>query len=192
MEHGELNDEECFDKFIGGDESGFEALVRRYEAPLTNFLVRLTGNRASAEDAFQDAFLRVYEKRHLFKPGLPFKPWLYRIAVNAARDRFRVSRHESGALPEGEDVLDTSSPSPLREISRREIADRVAVALEQLPAVQKQVFLLREYDDLSYTDISEVLQRPVNTVKSDMRRGLEHLRQLLGSLEVLAVEGMPS
>lgn len=183
MSQSETSDEALFEDFRKGSESAFESLVQRYERPLVYFLTRTTNNHALSEDVFQETFIKVFEKRELYDSGRPFKAWLYRIAINTAYDRLR-QRHRSAAfsLDENFDLEDTSAVEPSLQLSRRELAESIDAAVAQLPESQRQVFVMREYEDLSYAEISEILDRPVNTLKSDMRRGLQKLQTLLDSL----------
>lgn len=175
------SDEELFGAFVNGDNSAFENLVKRYEKKLYGFLVRYTGDANLAEDIFQETFVKVFEKRHLYCPDKPFQPWLYCIATNTAKDKFRERKHSS-SLAERE--ADTNSPEC--EVNRKEIGEMISRAISRLPEVQRQVFILREYENLSYADISTIVRRPINTVKSDMRRALNTLRGLLESLASVA------
>lgn len=176
-----LDDEQLFTTFLDGDESCFAELVERHTGSLFGFLYRYTGNQQLAEDVFQDSFIRIYCKREFFQRGRSFKPWLYRIAINIARDRFRENRRRAD-LQEKLAVPEKTTPSPATAATSRETGDLIQAALDRLPQMQRQVFVLRQYEHLSYRDISNVLERPLNTVKSDMRRALQGLRELLATL----------
>lgn len=180
------SDEELFASFVNGNENAFETLVKRYHPMLYGYLVRYTGDPGLAEDIFQESFIKVFDKKHLYCPDRPFKPWLFSIAVNTAKDKFRERRHHAGFLDS--EVADTAL-SPQREASCRELGEMISRAVARLPEIQRQVFILREYEELNYADISTIVERPVNTVKSDMRRALQALRGLLNSLATFAMEG---
>lgn len=181
MEEPERSDEQLFANFLDGDGEGFHDLVRRYEGPLFAYLFRFTGDAGVAEDVFQDAFLKVHRNRGGYDRGMAFKPWLYSIAINTARDWYRHHRHEPRLLSGDIDVPD-GRPSPDKVLQDAETGERIAAAVARLPEIQRQVFLLRQYEDLPYDVIASMLERPVNTVKSDMHRALQRLRGLLDSL----------
>jgi RNA polymerase sigma-70 factor (ECF subfamily) len=177
----QLTDEELFASFLAGNEGMFEALVKRYQKPLYGYLVRYLGNANLAEEVSQETFVKVFEKRHLYQQDRPFKPWLYQIAMNAATDKFRERKHSPVAMDDKAEAI-ANSDSPAIALERREVAQMIAQAVAELPDHQRQVFILREYQYLSYAEISAVVQRPLNTVKSDMHRALQSLRTMLDTL----------
>lgn len=166
----------------------FETLVKRYQKPLFGYLMRYLGNANLAEEVCQETFVKVFEKRHLYQQDKPFKPWLYQIAVNTATDKFREKRIAPATLEDKAEPM-AKVDSPASDLERQEIAQMIEQAVAQLPDHQRQVFILREYQELSYADISNIVQRPLNTVKSDMHRALQALRVMLDALAAMAMEG---
>lgn len=183
-----MTDEELFAAFIDGNDAMFEALLKRYQKPLYAYLVRYTGNSSLAEEIFQETFVKVFEKRHLYQRGRPFKPWLYQIATNTATDKFRERKTQSLSLLEHDEPA-APPCSPSENMERKELAQRIAEAVSQLPQAHREVFILREYEKLSYAEIATMVGRPLNTVKSDMHRALQSLRKLLDALADIALEG---
>jgi RNA polymerase sigma-70 factor (ECF subfamily) len=167
----------------------FEMLLKRYQKPLYGYLIRYTGNPTSAEEIFQETFVKVFEKRHLYQQGRPFKPWLYQIAINTAHDKFRERKFHPLQLEEKDEPMAKVADAPPQHLHRQEVSQMIAEAVAQLPSTQRQVFILREYENLSYAEISDLVQRPLNTVKSDMHRALQTLRSLLDTLADAAMEG---
>jgi RNA polymerase sigma-70 factor (ECF subfamily) len=172
-------DETLIARVKAGDQLAFSMLVHRYEAPLFNYLRRLLRNAADAEDVFQETFLRVYQHVHRFRADAVFRPWLYQIATNAARDRLRkrVRRSEvsldgtpglAGSIPDG-------SPSTDAGAREAETVARLEAALAGLPLKQRAVFLMARYEGMPYADIAEALQVPVGTVKSRMNAAVQFL-----------------
>jgi len=180
-------DEDLFRRFIEGDKAMFEPLVRRYEDPLFAFLYRMTGNAADAEDAFQETFLRAFHRRESFAGRGKLKSWLYAIAVNVVRSRFRASARAPRTIglgsAEGDTPREPTAPDapPNGKLESAEDAERIGGAVARLPADQREVLLLRIYQDLSFPEIAAALDRPVGTVKSQMRYALKRLR---GALQV--------
>lgn len=183
---GPRSDEELFEEFAKGDDSAFEILVERYYSPLFGYLVRYTRSYHLAEEVLQDCFIKVYEKKHLFQQGRNFRPWLYQIAVNTAKDRFREKKMVN-LDPEGVELSSTglAGHDPSFSAECKEVGNMIEAAVHELPEMQKQVFVMREYDKMSYVDIAETLKRPLNTVKSDMRRAVQRLQKALDSLSGL-------
>lgn len=165
-----------------GDAQAFAVLVTRYHGRVLALARRMLGPGAAeeAEDAAQDAFLAVYEKRATFRPGEPFRPWLYRIVVNRCLDklRARARRPRMHAL---DDVAEPSSDSenPLQSVLHDEWEARLQEAVQDLEPRYRAVFLLRHLDDLSYEDIARATDLPLGTVKTHLFRAREKLRLAL-------------
>ncbi len=161
-----------------GEDRAFAMLVHRYEAPLFNYLRRMLGNAADAEEIFQETFMRVHINQHRFRATAPFKPWLYRIATNAARDRLRYRRRRPAvALEEialGETIA-APSAGPADHAAAKETAARLEAAVAKLPLKQRAVFLMARYDEMPYADIARTLRVPVGTVKSRMNKAVKFL-----------------
>jgi RNA polymerase sigma-70 factor (ECF subfamily) len=174
-----------------GDAGAFERLVRRYESPLFNYTCRLLGNRADAQDVFQETFLRVFKHRARYRAGAPVRPWFYRIATNLCRDRLRYRRrHGATSLDvpaqgdlEGRPLADTLAnghPKPDAEARGKELEQRLAQAIGRLPLKQRSVFLLARYHGMAYGEIARSLRIPTGTVKSRMNKAVSFL---LGELK---------
>lgn len=172
------------------DTSAFAAIMKRYEAPLFNYLRRMSGNAADAEELVQEAFLRVYQHRERFEPSLPFKPWLYRIATNLCSDRLRyLARRPAVSLDapiagreEAATVgtrVSNGSAGPAERAREQELRERLAEAVSLLPEKQRSVFLMARYEGMSYDAIGQTLEIPVGTVKSRMNTAVSFLTEQL-------------
>ena len=174
--HAPEPDELLMERFLGGDASAFEALFVRHAARVHAYLRRMVGPTA-AEDLTQVTFLSVVRSRDRFVRGARFRPWLYAIASNAARDQLRRARFEqptdTGELPEtaAEDVL----PDPALEKA-------VQGALAQLPVQQREAILLHRFQGFSFGEIAEALGLTESAVKVRAHRGYVRLRTLLAHL----------
>jgi RNA polymerase sigma factor (sigma-70 family) len=174
--HAPEPDEMLMERFLGGDSAAFDALFARHAARLRGYLRRMVGP-AAADDVTQTTFLSVVRSRGRFQAGARFRPWLYAIASNAARDHVRRARFEqptdSGDLPEQvtEDVL----PDPALEAA-------VQRALAQLPLAQREAILLHRFQGFSFAEIAETLGLTESAVKVRAHRGYVQLRQLLAHL----------
>lgn len=172
-EQGMDSDETLFAAYGRGEGDKLGALVRRYEAPLFRFLHRRAGNAAQAEDLFQETWMNVIKGRASFREGRAFKPWLYAIALNLVRGSRRIRPVAAPILPEAAPL---SPDTPTRTLARRETAAAVRLLIDALPEAQREVFLLSEYDGLTYAEIGELLARPLGTVKSQMHYALRQIR----------------
>jgi len=164
-------------------------LVARYERSLYRFLLRMTRDAALAEDLFQETFLRVYRYRSSFNGRSPFKPYLFRVALNVLRDA-RSRQRPVGSLDapapnsqhDGSSLLDRlphARVSPGEECEMDERKARIRGAIETLPADEQEVVFLRVYEGLSFKQIAEATDVPVPTAKSRLRYALRRLRPVL-------------
>jgi len=173
----------------GGDAVAFAVLVTRYRGRLVALARRMLaegqGEAEEAEDVAQEAFVAAYDKRASFRRGEPFRPWLYRIAVNRCLDRLRA-RGRRPAMSDFDSLPEPVSPGaePLETLLADERDARLQEAVAGLPPKLRAVFLLRHLDDLSYDEIAVATGLPMGTVKTHLFRARAHLRQALtGYLE---------
>jgi RNA polymerase sigma-70 factor (ECF subfamily) len=176
----EPSDEALLRAWQAGDAIGFEALFRRWQAPLRRHLARMLDDEAAADDLVVETFLRLRRHRDRWRPGTPLRPWLFTIARNLARNRLRAERLW-GWLPLTAARAEHASPAPHgREDD--EIRRRVAAAFAALPAAQREACSLRLLADLPLEEIARVMHVPVGTVKSRLFHGLRRLRAQLADL----------
>lgn len=169
-------DEQLARRVQRGDTSDLAVLVQRHHGPLLGFLYRLTGgDRSLAEDLTQEAFLRVLRSIRQYQSARPFKPWLYAIAVNVARDHFKRADTRYAVALTDEEFTALADPIELDE-SITDDGQRVAAAIHALPVHQRETLILRYYQDLSLAEIAETLAIPIGTVKSRLSLGLRQLR----------------
>lgn len=198
-EHEELADEELVRRFNGGDSSAFEELLLRYQRPLFNFILRSVREHDRAEELLQDVFLKVLQRSNEFQGSSKFSTWLYTIARNLCIDTSRkmvFRRHRSLDAPlradeESATLLDRvagSTPGADRQAIGHDLQARIASAIEELPDEQREVFLMRELQNMAFKEIADVVGVPENTVKSRMRYALERLQRALAEYEDYARE----
>ncbi len=175
-------DEQALLLFLEGDQAMFSELVRRYERPLYAFLVRLTGDREGAADLFQETFVHMWRSARTFRRESRFKTWLYAIAANAWRSSLR-RRHDEVSLNEGDPLpAPDAAPGAAGALESEEIGARIGRAVGTLPPEQREVFVLRIYEKMDYAAIAATLNRPLGTVKSQMRLAVFRLRNSLRDL----------
>lgn len=174
-----VKDEHLVERYRDGHHEAFEELVQRYRQELFHFLMRFTGNRAAAEDVFQDTFLQVHVSIDTFRTEKRFKPWLFTIAANKARDHLRRSKRRAAARlsapvqggtgdqdREFLDLVEAELPGPDDEAARRETQQRVKAVVAMLPDHLRDILLLAYFNQLAYKDIAAMLEIPLGTVKS--------------------------
>lgn len=181
----ERTDEELLEAYRTGEPPAFETLVRRHHDDLVRFLTRLCGNRALAEDAFQEAFLQVHLSAESFDATRRFKPWLFTIAANKGRDALRRSARRKaldlsapigGSAAGGDgngdgartfvDLMEIDVPSPDAAMDAQERSQLVQQAIDQMPWSLREILLLAYFQKMSYNQIAESLRIPLGTVKS--------------------------
>ncbi|MDN4016631.1 RNA polymerase sigma factor RpoE [Zwartia panacis] len=176
-----------------GDKQAFDLLVLKYQRKIMRLLSRMIRDPGEIEDVAQEAFIKAYRALPQFRGESAFYTWLYRIAINTARNWLaqnnrRPSTPSAQENEEGEtfDATDnlTDSSNPESEMASRQIADTVNKAINDLPEELRNAIVMREIDGMSYEDIAESMSCPIGTVRSRIFRAREaiatRLRPLLG------------
>jgi RNA polymerase sigma-70 factor (ECF subfamily) len=160
-------------------------LVRTFESlrdELVSTLLFVVGNREDALDAAQDAFVKCWRSRDDLAGVINLRAWVFKVAMNTARDLKRSAWRRKARPLAGEDaVYADAGPAPDQQADHREDLERLRVALTGLRDEEKEVFLLRQNGGLTYEQIAEMHDRPVGTVKTQMRTALIKLRQVLAA-----------
>ncbi|MEQ8849331.1 sigma-70 family RNA polymerase sigma factor [Botrimarina sp.] len=187
---GEATDDRLIDRTLSGDTSAYGELVGRYQDRLRASLTRMTGSAEEAEDVAQEAFVQAYLKLSSFQRSARFYTWIYRIAFNQAVSKSRKKRpkvslsvvQEAGGV---EPVAEGDSPTHGAHLDER--ARLLHAAIEELAEDHRQVLVLREFEDMDYQQIAEVIDAPIGTVRSRLFRARAQLRERLEG--VLGEEG---
>jgi RNA polymerase sigma-70 factor (ECF subfamily) len=172
-----------------GDELAYETLIQQYEQPVYSLVSRLVDDSADASDVVQEVFLKVFRKVASFRGESSLKTWIYRIAVNEARNQRRwFSRHKRqevcldptpGETQGYSEWLEDAGPSPFDMTLDHETAELIENALKDVSQPFRAALVLREVEGLSYEEVSEILEISLGTVKSRILRGREALRKSL-------------
>lgn len=179
-----------------GDATAFDELVRRHKDRVYNVLFRFLGNREDALDVCQEVFVRAYRGIHAFEGKAQVFTWLYSIAANMARNRLRdlgrKGRDQGRSLeamreaaPGATDEATATRRTPRSEAVGHEMEEVLQRCLDELPENCRMAFVLRTFEDLSYTEIAEVMGCPPGTVKSRLNQARTLLRDRLRHLAVL-------
>ncbi len=174
------SDEELVEACQAGESSAFDLLVDRWEDKIRGACWRVLGSEEEARDVAQEAFLKAYRGLSGFKKEARFSSWLYQIAINLCRDRLRRRRLRTTVsleeLERSGPVLVERGPGAHEALVRRDLAVAVRRAIAELSPEQQEVLILKEYQELTFPQIAEVLCVPVSTVKTRLYRGLVQLR----------------
>jgi RNA polymerase sigma-70 factor, ECF subfamily len=190
-------DEALMIMYQKGEVRAFEVLLQRHRKPVFNFILRFVGARDVAEDLLQDTFMRVIKSAASYERKAKFTTWLYTIARNLCVDQSRRKKHrkhasldqpmtrndDSGTLL---DVLPGDEMMSDRKVVNRQLHQSLHRAIASLPDDQREVFLMREFLNMPFKDIGEVVGVSENTIKSRMRYALEKLRMELEEYEDMA------
>lgn len=166
----------------GGDPDVLDGLIEKYQHRLFRYLLSVTGNRAAAEDIFQETWLHVLERGHQYRAQWKFEVWLFSIArhlvIDLARrkkgqslDELMDPEHGPGFEPSG------AGPTALDQVLAGEQSERIASELIGIPAVYREVLMLRFQEELGLEEMAAIIKVPLSTVKSRLYRGLDALRQ---------------
>jgi RNA polymerase sigma-70 factor (ECF subfamily) len=171
-------DEQLIAAYQAGDRNSFTQLVARYERELYHFLVRFLSDKAAAEDIFQETFLQIHQSAHDFDTQRRFRPWLFTIAANKARDLIRSNARRptnplqasiNGSDEESGEFLDlmrSSDESPDAPLEKRELRQKVQLTVTGMPENLREILLLSYFHQFPYKQISDILDIPLGTVKS--------------------------
>lgn len=167
------------------DPDLLDRLIEQYQYRLFRYLVYVTGDKARAEDFFQETWIRVLERGHQYDGKSKFEAWLFAIARHLVIDWQRSKKAQSlDALTDPEQdkplqVADEAGPSPLHQVLAQESEENVQSSLQRIPAIYREVLVLRFQEELQIEEMAGVLSIPVSTVKSRLYRGLDALRGAL-------------
>lgn len=183
----EYDDEDLMELFQAGKEQAFNELVRRYEVRLHNFLFRYTQDHQDCEDLVQETFLRVHKSKHSYERIAKFSTWMYTIALNLAKSlykkkqrMYKVSIHKDDSDPDDRELL-LEDERILQDDALHEklCMEQLEKALMQLPEEFREVVMLRDLQQLSYEEVTEITGVPMGTVKSRINRGRAQIQMLL-------------
>ncbi len=179
-------DEQLLADYRAGDKTRFAILVMRYQRELYHFLVRFLGDRAAAEDVFQETFLQVHQSADQFDLQRRFRPWLFTIAANKARDLIRSQARRptnplQASISPGDDdsgefidLMQAASSMPGEPMERQELAQQVQKTVMGMPEHLREILLLSYFHQFPYKQIGDILDIPLGTVKSRLHAAVAH------------------
>ncbi len=183
-------DQELVERVKQGDKTAFDLLVIKYQQRIINLVSRFVRNQSDAQDVTQEAFIKAYRAMPKFRGESAFYTWMYRIAVNTAKNHLAVQSRRPVAAErditeieqiEGDNALkDYATPEHM--LLRDEIQETIVKAIENLPNDLKMAITLREVEGLSYEDIASAMDCPIGTVRSRIFRAREAIDNQLAPL----------
>lgn len=186
----QLTDQQLVDKVQQGDKKAFNLLVLKYQNRVSSLVARYVKNSGDVADVTQEAFIKAYRALPNFRGESAFYTWLYRIAVNSAKN-YLVSQSrkppasdvdaQEAEFYEGADALHENS-SPERSLLTKEIEKYLYQAIDKLPDELRMAITLREMEGMSYEDIASVMECPVGTVRSRIFRAREAIDEVIAPL----------
>jgi RNA polymerase sigma-70 factor (ECF subfamily) len=178
-----LDDSQLIAQYINGDKKSLEVLIKKYLNPIYGFVYKNVGDKPAAEDITQEVFIKVWKNIKKFDQKREFKPWIFQIAKNTSIDYLRkkktipFSRFEN---EKGQNVLlENIAPESQNIVELLNNKRVVQLALETLSAEDKNIINLRHTDGMSFKEISETLEKSINTVKSRYRRIIANLKKVV-------------
>ena len=181
-----LADEELVRKAQADDDRAFGELVSRYETKVFSLALKMVRNPEDAEDVLQDTFLRAYRGIKSFKGNSTFSTWIYRITANSALMRLRKKQLPTVSIEDADEretpvnIADWS-PGPVEQLLSQELQRVMNEAIEALPAEFRQVFVLRDIEEMSNVEVAEILDLSVAAVKSRLHRARLKVRNRLAT-----------
>ena len=170
-------DQVFFDLWLKGDEKGFSVLYNKYKNRVFGFLFKMTGERDVAEDLLQETFLAAYRNVFQFDRSRSFLSWLFGIAHKRTIDYFRHARVEIDHRQDAVESVGSRIDAPDDRLSNENMRQIINSAVGKLDPFQREVFMLRELGGVSFKEIAEIMNCPINTALGRMRLALKNIRK---------------
>jgi len=180
------DDAQLVARSVKQDHEAFGQLIDRHASAIVNLAYRMVGNRAEAEDLAQEAFLAAFKALATFRADSKFSTWLYRIAANKCKDWLRAKRPGMGQqdvdIDEVLDIHVAEEQTPERLLSQQQVALELEQAIQRLPPLYREAFVLKHVEGLSYEQMEEILGVNGDTLKMRVYKGRLQLSRELASL----------
>ncbi|MFK8138638.1 MAG: RNA polymerase sigma factor [Bdellovibrionales bacterium] len=176
-------DIELVQKVKDGDQLAYSELVTRHQQALYRVIFRYVKDQDSTEDVVQEAFVKAYQKIHQFESRSSFKSWLFRIAINTAKNKLRANKKEHLKI---EDVQISRNAEAESALLKEAVKVKIKEEIEKLPMKQKTALTLRVFEDMSFKEIAGIMECPYDTAKANYRHALMKLKASLSGDELLS------
>ena len=185
--HGAADEAKLVARCLNQDQDAFGQLVERYATVIVNLAYRMVGDRTEAEDLAQETFVAAFKALPTFRAESKFSTWLYRIAANKCKDWLRVKRPGQGVQDvDVEEVFDdrvVEERTPERLLSQQQVAARLDQAIQRLPPLYREAFVLKHVEGLSYEEMQEIVGVNADTLKMRVYKGRVQLSRDLAELK---------
>lgn len=185
----QFTDKEIVEKYLEGDVNSFELLIKKYEKGIYNYCLRFTRDAKDAEDIAQQTFIKLFENIEKISLDGELKGWLYTVATNLCRSLHKKVKNINFTSLEGDEMEDQGSSENYfedenvnieKEVSAKELKEKVKTALAKLAPKYSSVLSLYYIEEFSYEEISEMLEIPLNTIRTHLKRAKDKLEELIG------------
>ena len=181
-----VEDAQLVARSLTQDHEAFGQLIDRHAAKIVNLAYRMVGNRAEAEDLAQEAFLTAFKALSTFRADSKFSTWLYRIATNKCKDWLRAKRPGMGQqdvdIDETLDIHIAEEQTPERLLSQQQVAQELEQAIQRLPPLYREAFVMKQIEGLSYEEMEAILGVNSDTLKMRVYKGRLQLSRDLAAL----------
>ena len=183
----EITDEELIKKFQNGDINSYNQLVYKYKNKLFNYIIQFVKDAAQAEDLLQDTFLKLYTHKNSYKEIAKFSTWIYTIAGNYARTELRKYKrrktfsHSDLGFDNKEFIIKDKAETPSEVFLAINLKSELNNCLSKLPLNFRTIIILRDIQELSYEEISTIVELPLGTVKSRINRARLKVQECLNN-----------
>ncbi len=184
---GQYNDEELMQEIKAGNMLAFDELYRKYSRRLHKFSYSMIKSTEDAENIIQDVFLNLWVNRDNVEKSASVKYYIFTIAYNSAISVIRKKIKDSNYLEYVKTLQDLVQEPVDLQVEYRELDEKLNKIIDNLPARQKEVYLLSRVEGLKYSEIAERLNISINTVENHLSRALDNIRKKLGNYSVIAV-----
>lgn len=176
------NDFELVEKFLTGDELAFNAIVKKYQKKIYWHARQMLGSHLDADEVTQEVLIVIYNKLKTFNYQSALYTWIYKIVTTRSLNQIKRNKIKKLLSIENTNESElTSKNDIIEDIANREKLEKVQKALDRLPAKQKQIFIMRNYDELSYEEISEITGKSVGGLKANyfhaLRKVMEYVHE---------------
>lgn len=182
----EVDDVQLVARSLKQDHEAFGQLIDRHSSRIVNLAYRMVGNRAEAEDLAQEAFLTAFKALSTFRADSKFSTWLYRIATNKCKDWLRAKRpgmrQQDVDIDETLDIHITEEQTPERLLSQQQVAQQLEQAIQRLPLLYREAFVLKHIEGMNYEEMEAILGVNSDTLKMRVYKGRLQLSRDLAAL----------
>ena len=189
-EEDEFDDSKIIERILGGEVNEFAILVKKYQKGIYNYALRMLGHEEEARDLAQDIFVAAYKGLRGFRGESKFSTWLFRIAINQTKNRIKYLRRrhffddeqytsEAKEVPDAFATLSGSEDNPEEAFLKKDFSSLIMKGLMELPPDARQIIILRDIEDFSYEELSQIMELNLGTVKSRLHRARHALRKVV-------------